>query len=87
MNTMNSHRSLLMLAACLLPVMARSGPVEEAILEPAERHLSDDQTFTRWAQDPAELDVERGDRLEVQQVAGEKFDTVKLRNVVPAHFP
>jgi flagellar motor protein MotB len=83
-NTMNSHRSLLMLAACLVPALARSGPVEEAILEPAERHLSDDQTFTRWAQDPAELDEERGDRLEVQQVAREKLETVKLRNVVPA---
>jgi hypothetical protein len=55
-NTMNSHRSLLMLAAFLLPALARSGPVEEAILEPAERHLSDDQTFTRWAQDPTMLD-------------------------------
>src|SRR5687767_14329694 len=80
---MNSHRSLLMLAACLVPTLARSGPVEEAILEPAERHLSDDQTFTRWAQDPAVLDEERGDRLEVRQVEGEKLETVKLRNVVP----
>jgi flagellar motor protein MotB len=80
---MNSRRSLLLMLGCLVPALARTGPVEEAILEPAERHLSDDQTFTRWAQDPAVLDREEGDRLEVRQVAGEKLETVKLRNVVP----
>ncbi len=81
---MNSLRSLLLILACLVPAIARSGPNDEAALgEPVERHLSDDQTFTRWAQDPAVLDSERGDRLEVRQVSGEKLETVKLRNVVP----
>jgi flagellar motor protein MotB len=51
--------------------------------EPVERHLSDDQLFRRWSQDPELLDSERGDRLEVRRVAGEELDTVKLKNVVP----
>jgi flagellar motor protein MotB len=81
---MNSHRSLLLILGCLVPALARTGPIDEAAPgEPAERHLSDDQTFTRWAQDPAVLDSERGDRVEVRQVPGEKLETVKLRGVVP----
>jgi len=51
--------------------------------EPVERHLSGDQTFRQWSQDPALLESERGDRLEVRKVAGEKLETVKLKNVVP----
>ena len=80
---MNRHR-LLLLLACVIPAIALAGAIEESVPgEPVERHLSDDQTFTRWAQDPAVLDSERGDRLEVHQVPGEKLETVKLRNVVP----
>ena len=51
--------------------------------EPVERHLSGDQPFRQWSQDPALLESERGDRLEVRKVAGEKLETVKLKNVVP----
>jgi flagellar motor protein MotB len=51
--------------------------------ESVERHLSDDQTFQEWSQDPELLDSERGDRLEVRQVVGEEAETVKLKNVVP----
>ncbi len=81
---MNTRRSLLLLLGCLVPAVAHTGTIEESVPgEPAERHLSDDQAFTRWAQDPAVLDSERGDRLEVRQVAAEKLETVKLRNVVP----
>ncbi len=51
--------------------------------ETVEHHLSPDQTLRRWSQDPDLLDSERGDRLEVRRVAGEKYETVKLKNVVP----
>lgn len=81
---MTNHRSLLLVLGLLVPAVAWGGPAgEELIGEPAERQLSDDQPFTLWAQDPAIYESERGDRLEVQQVAGEKLETVKLRNVVP----
>jgi hypothetical protein len=77
---MTTQRSLLLILGCLVPAVAWTGPIEKAALgEPVERHLSDDQTFTRWAQDPAVLDSERGDRLEVRQVPGEELETVKCR--------
>ncbi|MGH9870032.1 MAG: OmpA family protein [Candidatus Polarisedimenticolia bacterium] len=50
---------------------------------PVERHLSPDQKFWQWSQDPNLLDSERGDRLEVRQVPAEQVETVKLKNVVP----
>jgi flagellar motor protein MotB len=51
--------------------------------EQVERHLSGDQPFRQWSQDPDQLDSERGDRLEVRKVPGQKNETVKLKNVVP----
>jgi flagellar motor protein MotB len=55
--------------------------------EAVERHLSPDQTFKQWSQNPDLLGTERGDRLETRQVAVTKPETVKLRNVVPPiHF-
>jgi flagellar motor protein MotB len=74
----------LSMLACLLPALAAADAVGTApIGNPAERHLSDDQAFREWAHDPALLDVQRGDRLEVQQVEGEEVETVKLRDVIP----
>jgi flagellar motor protein MotB len=81
---MSKHRHLLLILGLLTTVAASAEPVEEAALgEPVERHLSADQTFRRWSQDPDLLDRERGDRLEVRQVEGRKLETVKLKNVVP----
>ncbi|HEU0224421.1 MAG TPA: OmpA family protein [Steroidobacteraceae bacterium] len=81
---MNTQRVLLLSLGCLLSVFARAQSVNEvAVGEPVERHLSGDQTFTLWAQDPEVLKRERGDRLEVRQVPGQELETVKLRNVVP----
>ena len=84
MNAMHSYRTLLLIVACIAPTLARSGQVEESAPgEPTERQLSGDQTFTLWSQDPALHESERGDRVELRPVAGEKLETVKLRNVVP----
>ncbi|HET7203009.1 MAG TPA: OmpA family protein [Steroidobacteraceae bacterium] len=79
------HRHLLpLLTGCLVAAYAGAAPVTTADLgEPVERQLSGDQAFKQWVQDPELLKVERGDRLEVQQVAGEELQTVKLRNLVP----
>ena len=79
-----SSISRLFVLASLLPVMAAADSVgTESIGNPAERHLSGDQGFQEWVHDPALLDVQRGDRLEVQQVEGEQIETVKLRDVSP----
>ena len=82
---MNKHRHPGLIAALLLGASAAYAQVDTTDPgEPVERHLSADQTFRRWSQDPDLLDSERGDRLELRQVAAEEFDTVKLKGVVPA---
>ena len=82
MMTKQHHR--LLLVALLMTATAGAALAEkDKPGEQAEHHLSDDQTFRRWSQDPNQLDSERGDRVEVQQVLGEKIETIKLKNVVP----
>ena len=85
MNAMTQPRRLpLALLASLVSTCAAAAPVATAPLgEPVERQLSSDQRFRPWVQDPALLEIERGDRLEVQQVAGEELQTVKLRHFIP----
>ena len=81
---MHSYRTMVLVLACFAPALAHGGAVDESAPgEPAERQLSGDQTFTLWAQDPAVHESERGDHVELRPVAGEKLETVKLRNVVP----
>ncbi len=83
---MSKQRHLPLIVGLLMTASAAASETTERtekLGEPVERHLSADQTFHRWSQDPGLLDSERGDRLEVQQVVGEKLETVKLKNVVP----
>jgi flagellar motor protein MotB len=79
-----SRTTQLVVLAAMLPFMAAADSVgTETIGNPAERHLSDERGFREWVHDPALLDIQRGDRLEVQQVEGEQLETVKLRDVIP----
>ncbi len=87
---MRTHRHLLLASGLLLAAaLPRATPAGSSLVdfcevgESLERHLSPDQTFQRWSQDPDLLDTQRGDRLGVRQVLGEELTTVKLRNVVP----
>ena len=81
-----------MLKACyLLPVSAvlalgaahAQGVRETSFGEAAERHLSDDQTFGQWTQDPERLATQVGDRLETQAVLVDDVETIKLTGLVP----
>jgi len=81
---MSKHLHLALIVAFLMTASAGAGTVDTAEPgEPVERHLSSDQTFQQWSQDPSLLESERGDRLEIRQVLGEEIETVKLKNVVP----
>ena len=52
-----------------------------------ERQFSTDSPFTRWSQDPAQLDKPSGDTLEKREVPSLQAKTVKLKGVVPPiHF-
>src|SRR5206468_8357737 len=74
-----------LLFACVLAA-ASAGPVRADEAKPGEqteRHLSTDQPFQTWSKDPKDLDSQRGDRLETRQVAHQKLETIKLKNVIP----
>jgi flagellar motor protein MotB len=84
------RRSLLLFAGILMAAAAVAARADEPKpaderkpAEAVERHLSPDQPFRQWSQDPDLLGSERGDRLETRKVKAEKIETVKLRNVVP----
>ncbi|HXH27803.1 MAG TPA: OmpA family protein, partial [Candidatus Polarisedimenticolia bacterium] len=81
---MRTHRVLTLIAGLLMAASAAAAPVDETTPgDQVERHLSGDQPLQQWSQDPDRLNTERGDRLEIRQVVGQKVETVKLRNVVP----
>ena len=85
---MNKNRILLLIAGLLMAASVSIAQVDEKEPgEQVEKHLSSDQKFQQWSQDPKDLDSERGDRLETRQVTSKKPETVKLKNVVPPiHF-
>jgi len=87
---MRQHRCLPLIVGLLLAASTAAARADEAAPvdeskpgEQVERHLSGDQTFRQWSQDPDRLGSERGDQIVVRQVVGEKVETIKLRNVVP----
>ncbi len=81
---MSKHRYLPLIVGFLMAAPVGAASVDDSEPgEQVERHLSDDEGFREWSQDPNQLDSERGDRLEVRQVTGEELETVKLKNVVP----
>ncbi len=81
---MSKYRHLLLLVAWLAAPAARAQESVEVLPGAAvERHLPSDEPFAQWAQDPALLATESGDRLEEREVVGEQAETVKLKNVVP----
>ena len=81
---MDKRRLVSLMVGILMTGFVNADPVDTTKPgEPVERHLSGDQPFRHWSQDPALLGSERGDRLEVRKVPSEKLETVKLKNVVP----
>src|SRR5688572_21272137 len=83
---MSKRISLLLLSYGLLSAagLPAADVVDAPIGEPVERHLDDYQPYGTWTRDPAQLESEKGDRLEAQQVVGEELETVKLTDLVPA---
>ena len=81
---MSKRSQLLLLCASLATAPAIAQSVEEApIGEAVERHLSADEPFMEWVQDPDLLGIEEGDVLETREVVADELETIKLTNVVP----
>ncbi len=87
MKTMTRLRTLCLACAFLVVTSTwaqDTAPVRQ--VEPgesAERHLSPDEPVMIWAQDPARLDQQAGDRIENRDVVVPDVETVKLKDVVP----
>lgn len=84
MNAMPKRAGLLLLWMLLAAPLAGARDVVE--MKPSagvEKHLPSDEPFTQWSQDPELLATEAGDRLEQREVAVDRAETVKLKNVVP----
>ena len=75
---------------CLMPTVLLFGAtnVDEALIgEAVERHLSLDEPFKQWVQDPDRLAEEMGDTIETRETVTDGLETVKLSNLVaPIRF-
>ncbi|MGB5492158.1 MAG: OmpA family protein, partial [Woeseiaceae bacterium] len=79
---------LLMAGIALASPQVHAEKVDETgIGEAVERHLTDDEPFMQWVQDPDRVDTELGDTLETRETLIDELETVKLSNLVaPIRF-
>ena len=74
--------SLLCVTTTSMPLAATN--VDEApIGEAVERHLSIDEPFEQWVQDPDRVATEMGDTIDTRETVTDGLETVKLSNLVP----
>jgi flagellar motor protein MotB len=88
MNAVTRIRRLLLVVLLLSVQLSHASNVDEAPLgEAVERHLPTDTDYTRWAQDPDDVDTEVGDSIETRETLEDALETVKLSGLVPPiHF-
>ena len=48
-----------------------------------ERHLSIDEPFMYWVQDPGRFNFEASDKIELRETLADELETIKLTNLVP----
>ncbi len=80
--TLSGRATLAMLL--LWPILATASGVAEApVGETVEKHLSLDEPFMQWVQDPERVDTDMEDMIVTRETTAEAFETVKLSNLVP----
>jgi flagellar motor protein MotB len=79
------HKLYIVLSGTLIGSLpAIAADVDEAPIGKAvERHLSTDQVFQEWVQDPERLNIESGDTIETREKLADGLETIKLSNLVP----
>ena len=81
---MSALRYLLLFAGMALPFAVTADDVDETSMgEAVERHLSLDEPFMQWVQDPDRVDVQIGDTIELREGLADGFETIKLTGLVP----
>ena len=85
---MSTVRKLATGLLVLLPFTAVASDVDEQpIGEAVERHLSLDQPFMQWVQDPERVDTELSDTIELREGLQDGLETIKLTGLVaPIYF-
>ena len=84
---MSNLRHFLVLLATALPFAAVAADVDEKPMgETVERHLSLDEPFMRWVQDPNRVDTELSDTIELREGLEDGLETIKLTGLVPAIY-
>ena len=87
MNAFTRSRNLLLLGMLAWQAL----PAQDVDVIPlghaVERHLSIDEPFMHWVQDPSRFDLEASDEIELHEKLVDTLETIKLTNVVPPiHF-
>ncbi len=85
MNAMHklSYLSLLYVASASMAVAATNVEEVVPIGEAVERHLSLDEPFKQWVQDPERIESEMGDTLDTRETVADAVfepDSVEMRN-------
>ena len=85
---MSTLRKLAAFFLVLLPFAAAASDVDEMPLgEAVERHLSLDDPFMQWVQDPDRVDHEASDTIELREGLEDGLETIKLTGLVaPIYF-
>ena len=84
MNAVTKLGYLLLGGFILAAQQTHASNVDEApIGEAVERHLSTDTEYTRWSQNPEDVETEVGDTIETRETLQDALETVKLSGLVP----
>mgnify|MGYP000160958248 CR=1 FL=1 len=82
---MSTLRHLLVMLLVALTFAAVAADVDEKPMgETVERHLSLDEPFMQWVQDPNRVDAELSDTIELREGLEDGLETIKLTGLVPA---
>ena len=81
---MSAFRLVIGLLGVTIPFALFANDVDEApIREAVEKHLSLDEPFMRWVQDPDRVDTEYSDTIETVEGLADGLETIKLTGLVP----
>ena len=88
MNVLSKLGYVLLCGAALAVAPGHAAKVDETEMgEAVERHLSGDDPFMIWVQDPEDTAAEQGDTIETRETLEDALETVKLAGLVPSiHF-
>ena len=81
---MNALRLLPILSLFAAPFVVADNAVDEApVREAVERHLSLDEPFMEWVQNPERVDAALSDTIELREGLADGLETIKLTGLVP----